>query len=81
MTVNYNLSKIIYFHRKKAGLSRIDLAQLAGVGKTVIYDIEKGKQSVRWDTIQSILRALNITIDFQSPLMKLYEESKDTDTQ
>ena len=80
MTAINNLSKLIYFHRKKAGLNRIELAQLAGVGKTVIYDIEKGKQSVRWNTIQSILRALNISIEFKSPLMELYEKSKNTDT-
>ena len=80
MTVNYNLSNIIYFHRKKAKLSRIQLARLANVGKTVIYDIEKGKQSVQWDTIQSILQVLNITIDFQSPIMELYEKSKNIDT-
>ena len=75
MTVNYNLSKIVYFHRKKAGLSRVELAQLAGVGKTVIYDIEKGKRSVRWDTIQAILQVLNISIEYKSPLMELYEKS------
>ncbi len=75
-----SLSKLIYFHRKKAGLNRIELAQLAEVGKTVIYDIEKGRQSVRWNTIQSILRALNISIEFKSPLMELYEKSKNTDT-
>lgn len=75
MTANTTLSKIIYYHRKKAGLSRIELAKLAGVGKTVIYDIEKGKQSVRWDTIHAILQTLNISIKYQSPLMELYEKS------
>lgn len=78
MTVNINLPDIIYFHRKKAGLSRIQLAQLAGVGKTVIYDLEKGKRSVRLDTIQAILQVLNITIEFQSPIMEFYEKSKNT---
>lgn len=80
MTVKYNLSNVIYFHRKKAGLSRIQLAQLAGVGKTAIYDLEKGKQSVKWKTIQAVLQALNINIKYQSPLMELYEKSKNTDT-
>lgn len=80
MTVINNLPNIIYFHRKKAGLSRIQLAQLARVGKTVIYDLEKGKQSIRWDIIQAILQTLNITIELQSPLMGLYEKSKNTNT-
>lgn len=80
MTVINKLPNIIYFHRKKAGLSRIQLAQLARVGKTVIYDLEKGKQSIRWDIIQAILQTLNITIELQSPLMELYEKSKNTNT-
>jgi DNA-binding XRE family transcriptional regulator len=40
--LDYEISDIVLFHRKKSGLSRNQLADLAGVGKTVIYDIEKG---------------------------------------
>jgi len=36
-----NIGEIVLFHRKQSGLSRDQLAVLAGVGKTVIYDIEK----------------------------------------
>ena len=75
MTVNNELSKIILFHRKQAKLSRNELAELAGVGKTVIYDLEKGKMTVKWNTILTILLALNIEIKFQSPLMEEYEKS------
>ena len=75
MSVNNNLHKIILFHRKQAGLSCNELAELAGVGKTVIYDLEKGKNTVKWVTIGKILQALNIAIKFQSPLMTAYEES------
>ena len=75
MIVKYDLHKMILFHRKQAKLSRNELAELAGVGKTVIYDLEKGKQTVKWSTIISILDALNIDIKFQSPLMEEYEKS------
>ncbi len=57
-------------HRKAAGLSRVRLAELAGVGKTVIYDIEKGKESVQLDTLRKILKVLNIKIVLTSPLME-----------
>jgi len=57
-------------HRKAAGLSRVRLAELAGVGKTVIYDIEKGKESVQLDTLRKILKVLNIRIILTSPLME-----------
>ena len=63
------LSEAIRMHRKAAKLSRVQLAELAGVGKTVIYDIEKGKESVQFDTLRKILKVLNIKIVLTSPLM------------
>lgn len=80
MTVKNNIHDIIYFHRKEAGLSREALARLAGVGKTAIYDLEKGKQSLRWNTILPILESLNIKISFSSPLMEEYAKSRDLHT-
>ena len=80
MTVKYELHKIILFHRKQAKLSRNELAELAGLGKTVIYDLEKGKKTARWSTIIKILEALNINIHFQSPLMDDYEKSANKNT-
>ena len=75
MAVKKELHSIILFHRKQAKLSREELAELAGVGKTVIYDIEKGKKTVKWSTILAVLHALNIRVLFQSPLMDEYEKS------
>ena len=63
------IAEIIRLHRKAARLSRIQLAELAGVGKTVIYDIEKGKESVQLDTLTKILKVLNISIVLKSPLI------------
>ncbi|MCE5346121.1 MAG: helix-turn-helix domain-containing protein [Bacteroidales bacterium] len=63
------LAEVIRMHRKAAKLSRVHLAELAGVGKTVIYDIEKGKESVQLDTLRKILKALNIKIVLTSPFM------------
>ncbi len=79
MTVKYSLQNIVYYHRKQAKLSRIELADLAGVGKTVIYDLEKGKETIRWSNIMAILNALNLEIRFESPLMERYEKSIDKD--
>ena len=72
--MNYKMSEIVRFHRKKSGLTRNQLADLAGVGKTVIYDIEKGKETVRFLTLQKVLKALNIKITFTSPLMEVLNE-------
>lgn len=68
------IGQMVRFHRKMAGISQIELAELGGVGKTVVFDIEKGKLSVRFDTLLSVLNVLNIHIDFQGPLMTLFQE-------
>jgi y4mF family transcriptional regulator len=68
MGQSQKLAEVIRLHRKAAKLSRIQLAELAGVGKTVVYDIEKGKESVQLDTLRKILKVLNITIVLTSPL-------------
>lgn len=64
------LAQLVQNHRRKAGLSQASLAGLAGVGKTVIWDIENGKESVRWNTLQKIFRVLNITVEWRSPLLE-----------
>jgi len=69
MTHPQELADAIKMHRKVAKLSRIRLAEMAGVGKTVIYDIEKGKETIQLDTLRKILRVLNIKIELKSPLM------------
>ena len=69
MEQSQELAEVIRLHRKAAKLSRVQLAELAGVGKTVIYDIEKGKESVQLDTLRKILKVLNIKIVLTSPLM------------
>jgi HTH-type transcriptional regulator/antitoxin HipB len=77
MTLGKEIGEIVRFHRKKSGLSQAELAKIAGVGKTVIFDIEKGKQTVRLNTLQKVIAALNIKASFSSPLMDAYERSKE----
>lgn len=69
------LAKLILYHRKKSGLSRLELALLAGVGKTVVFDLEHAKKTVQLDTLVKIFEVLNITIEFKSPLMQIYKET------
>ncbi len=63
------IGKTIVHHRKVSGLSRVACAKLAGVGKTAIYDMEHGKETIRLDTLLKILRVLNIQIKLESPLI------------
>jgi y4mF family transcriptional regulator len=64
------IAEMIKMHRKAAGLSRIQLSEIAGVGKTVIYDIEKGKETVRLDNLLKILKSLNIKLTLTSPYLE-----------
>jgi len=57
-------------------LSRVECARLAGIGKTAIYDIEHGKDTVQFKTLFNLLAVLNIRIELQSPLMKKYIDEK-----
>ncbi|HUX53412.1 MAG TPA: helix-turn-helix domain-containing protein [Williamwhitmania sp.] len=63
------LATIIRQHRKAAGLSQLQLAEMAGVGKTVVFDLEKGKETIQLNTLRKILHVLNIKVVLTSPLM------------
>jgi HTH-type transcriptional regulator / antitoxin HipB len=76
MEQSRELAQIIKMHRKAAKLSRVQLAELAGVGKTVVFDIEMGKESVQLDTLRKILKVLNINIILKSPLMDNLQNSE-----
>jgi len=76
MEQTQELAQIIRMHRKAAKLSRVQLAELAGVGKTVVFDIEMGKESVQLDTLRKILKVLNIKIILKSPLMDNLQNSE-----
>jgi len=62
--------RVITLHRKHSGLSRLELADIAGVGKTVIYDIEHGKETVQFSSLKKVLEALNIKIRLESPALE-----------
>lgn len=53
-------------HRKAAGLSQAELSRLAGVGKTAVFDIEKGKPTVRLATLLHVLDALSLSLELRS---------------
>ena len=63
------IGQIVKKHRKKAGLTQLALAEMVGVGKTVVFDLEKGKDSVQLSTLLKILNGLNISVKLESPLM------------
>ena len=65
--MNNDLAKLIRKHRKARRLSQSQLAEAAGVGKTVVFDIEHSKPTVQMDTVLKILGALDIRLSFDAP--------------
>lgn len=65
---------LIRCHRKKSELTQKQLADLAGVGKTAVFDIEHGKETVQFNTLLKVCQALNISFRLESPIMHQCEE-------
>ena len=58
------IAQMVRFHRKKAKLTQLQLAKLADIGKTAVFDIEQGKKTVQLDTLLAVLNVLNIQMSF-----------------
>ena len=67
------IAKTIRYYRKQSGLSQLELATLAGVGKTAVFDIEKGKETIQLNTLLKILEVLNIQMKFETPFKQTME--------
>lgn len=63
------IGEIVRLHREKANLTQLELAALSGVGKTVIFDIEKGKSTIKLETLLKVFKSLNITVALDSPII------------
>jgi len=68
MTSN-DIASMIRYYRKQAGLSQAEFAKIAGIGKTAIFDIEKGKMTVQLNTLLKALEVLNIKMIFDTPFV------------
>lgn len=73
MDVN-QIANIVRYCRKQSGLSQLQLAKLAGIGKTAVFDIEKGKETVQLNTLLKVLDILNIQVHLETPLIKNEED-------
>lgn len=63
------IGDVVRFHRRRGGLSQHELADLAQIGKTSVFDIEKGKPTIRLATLMAVLGVLNIDMALDGPLM------------
>jgi HTH-type transcriptional regulator / antitoxin HipB len=73
MTPN-EIGSMVRYYRKQSGLSQLELAKLAGVGKTAVFDIEQGKETVQLRTLQKVIEVLNIHMRFDTPFTPPIED-------
>ncbi len=71
------IGELLKHHRKRAGLTQLALADLAGVGKTTVFDIEHGKATVQLDSLLAVLEVLNIRIELSGPFSSEFEEKQE----
>ena len=67
------IAQLVRYCRKQSGLSQRELAKLAGVGKTALFDIEKGKETVQLKTLLNVLDVLNIKLILETPFVNSSE--------
>jgi y4mF family transcriptional regulator len=75
---NSELRALVKQTRKLAGLTQAELAELAGVGKTLVFNLENGHEKIALDNLKKILSVLNIQIQFKSPAQLLTANSAPT---
>jgi DNA-binding XRE family transcriptional regulator len=71
-----DLNSLLIFHRKRAGLTQVALAECAGVSRTVVQDLEAGKGRASWKHLVMILNVLNITLEPTGPLVADWKKSQ-----
>jgi len=67
------LSSLITFHRKQAGLSQVELALHAEVSRNIVQDLEAGKERASWKNLQAVLGVLNIRMEPKGPLVEQWK--------
>ncbi|MEM0964539.1 MAG: helix-turn-helix domain-containing protein [Verrucomicrobiota bacterium] len=71
-----DIGSLIVFHRKKAGLTQIELAKLAGVSRFVVQDIEAGTGRTTWRNLESVLSSLNLELEPNGPLVEEWKSRR-----
>jgi ribosome-binding protein aMBF1 (putative translation factor) len=68
------LSSLVSWHRKRAGLSQEDLAAHANVSRYVVQDIEAGHGRTTWKKLDAVLTVLNLRLEPEGPLVAAWRK-------
>ena len=68
------LGSLIAFHRKRAGITQVELASHAGVSRFVVQDLEAGAGRTTWKKIEAVLNVFNLRLEPEGPLVEEWRE-------
>lgn len=71
-----DIGSLIVFHRKKAGLTQVELAKLSGVSRFVVQDLEAGTGRTTWKHLESVLRSLNLELEPNGPIVDEWKSQR-----
>ena len=71
------IGSLIQFHRRRARLTQIELAEHSGVSRSVVQELESGKGRTTWKHIESVLGVLNLRLEPSGPLVEEWRRSMD----
>jgi len=69
------LASLIAWHRQRAGLSQVELAQHAGVSRYVVQDLEAGHGRTTWGKLCAVLSVLNLSFEPVGPLVPAWRNA------
>ena len=70
-----DLASLIRFHRKRAELTQVKLATMAGVSRKVVQEIEAAREGVSWRNLLAILHVLNLKLQPVGPLVEHWTDT------
>lgn len=70
------ICSLIKFHRRHAGLSQLELAEMAGVSRKVVQSVEAGQDGISWRNLCAILTLLNVDLEPSGPLVETWREEE-----
>lgn len=57
-----NLGKFVSTKRRAAGLTQVELASKAGVGLRFIRELERGKETMKMDSVNKVLYLFGVCL-------------------
>lgn len=69
-----NVGQYVKQKRKQVGLTQVELAQSAGVGLRFLRELERGKETLRCDRVNQVLKLFGSSLGPVPTIQEVYEK-------